>query len=81
MSASGIDINHGRSKVRFNQINKQSVKIGREKENAGCHRTGQIPKREVIVGVTEDHMLGHVMMLVWRIYAELIKDTALSLHP
>ena len=37
---------------------------------------------EVIVGITQDRMLGHVVMFgLGGIYAELIKDTAISLHP
>jgi len=70
-------------KSAFNQIKNNLVKIGREKEMQGVTVQRQITEgAEVIVGVTEDHMLGHVMMFgLGGIYAELIKDTALSLHP
>ena len=70
-------------KNAFNLIKSNLAKIGREKEMQGVTVQRQITEgAEVIVGVTEDHMLGHVMMFgLGGIYAELIKDTALRLHP
>jgi acetyl coenzyme A synthetase (ADP forming)-like protein len=67
----------------FNQIRSDLVKIGRETEMQGVTVQCQITDGlEVIVGVTQDRMLGHVVMFgLGGIYAELIKDTAIRLHP
>jgi len=70
-------------KTAFNEIRSNLVKIGRKKEMQGVTIQHQITDGiEVIVGVTEDNMLGHVVMFgLGGIYAELIKDTAIRLHP
>jgi len=70
-------------KNAFNQIRSNLAKIGRENEMQGVTVQRQISDGvEVIVGVTEDRMLGHVVMFgLGGIYAELIKDTAIRLHP
>jgi acetyl coenzyme A synthetase (ADP forming)-like protein len=70
-------------KTAFNQIRSNLAKIGRENEMQGVTVQRQISDGvEVIVGVTEDRMLGHVVMFgLGGIYAELIKDTAIRLHP
>ena len=70
-------------KTAFNEIRANLAKIGREKEMQGVTVQRQITDGvEVIVGVTEDRMLGHVVMFgLGGIYAELIKDTAVKLHP
>jgi len=67
----------------FNQIRSNLIKIGRENEMQGVTVQRQISDGlEVIVGVTQDRMLGHVVMFgLGGIYAELIKDTAIRLHP
>jgi acetate---CoA ligase (ADP-forming) len=79
-----LDVNSEQeAKDAFNEIKARLVKIGREGEMQGVTvqhmvTTGQ----EVIVGVAEDPSLGHVMMFgLGGIYAELIKDTAVTLHP
>ena len=70
-------------KTAFNTIRSNLAKIGRENEMQGVTVQRQISDGvEVIVGVTEDRMLGHVVMFgLGGIYAELIKDTAIRLHP
>jgi acetate---CoA ligase (ADP-forming) len=70
-------------KAAFNQIRGNLAKIGRENEMQGVTVQRQITEgAEVIVGVSEDRMLGHVVMFgLGGIYAELIKDTAIRLHP
>jgi acetyl coenzyme A synthetase (ADP forming)-like protein len=67
----------------FNQIRSSLEKIGRANEMQGVSVQRQITDGvEVIVGVTADGMLGHVVMFgLGGIYAELIKDTAIKLHP
>src|SRR5208283_1416229 len=67
----------------FNQIKTNLAKLGREKEMQGVTVQRQVSEGvEVIVGVSNDRMLGHVMMFgLGGIYAELIKDTAIKLHP
>ena len=67
----------------FNQIKSNLAKLGREKEMQGATVQRQVSDGvEVIVGVSNDRMLGHVMMFgLGGIYAELIKDTAVRLHP
>ena len=64
-------------------IRKNLVKIGREKEMAGVTvqkmMTGGI---ETIVGVTQDPSFGSLMLFgSGGIYAELIKDVTMKLHP
>jgi acetyltransferase len=70
-------------KAAFNQIKSNLAKIGREKEMQGVTVQRQVMEgAEVIIGVSTDRMLGHVMMFgLGGIYAELIKDTAIRLHP
>jgi acetyltransferase len=70
-------------KTAFNQIKSNLAKLGREKEMQGVTVQRQVSEGvEVIVGVSTDRMLGHVMMFgLGGIYAELIKDTAIKLHP
>ena len=70
-------------RTAFNQIRSNLAKIGRENEMQGVTVQRQISEGvEVIVGVSEDRMLGHVVMFgLGGIYAELIKDTAIKLHP
>ena len=67
----------------FKQIRSNLEKLGRENEMQGVTVQRQITDGvEVIVGVTADGMLGHVVMFgLGGIYAELIKDTAIKLHP
>ncbi|MHB8105693.1 MAG: bifunctional acetate--CoA ligase family protein/GNAT family N-acetyltransferase [Dehalococcoidales bacterium] len=67
----------------FNTIRKNLAKLGREPEMAGVTiqkmMTGGI---ETIVGVTQDPSFGPLMMFgSGGIYAELIKDVTLKLHP
>jgi acyl-CoA synthetase (NDP forming) len=70
-------------KAAFKQIKANLTKLGREKEMQGVTIQRQISEgAEVIVGVSTDRMLGHVMMFgLGGIYAELIKDTAIKLQP
>jgi acetyltransferase len=70
-------------KAAFNQIQGNLAKIGRETEMQGVTIQRQISEGvETIVGITEDNMLGHVVMFgLGGIYAELIKDTAIRLLP
>jgi acetyl coenzyme A synthetase (ADP forming)-like protein len=67
----------------FNDIAGRLKKIGREKEMQGVMVQHMVKEgTEVIVGVTKDPSLGHVIMFgLGGIYAELLKDTALRLHP
>jgi acetyltransferase len=71
------------AKAAFNQIKTNLAKLGREKEMEGVTVQRQVTEgAEVIIGVSTDRMLGHVMMFgLGGIYAELIKDTAIRLHP
>jgi acetyltransferase len=67
----------------YNTIKKNLEKIGREKEMTGVTIqqmfTGGI---ETIVGVTQDPSFGPLMMFgSGGIYAELIKDVTLKIHP
>jgi acetyltransferase len=70
-------------KAAFDQIKSSLAKLGREKEMQGVTVQRQVMEgAEVIIGVSTDRMLGHVMMFgLGGIYAELIKDTAIRLHP
>jgi acetate---CoA ligase (ADP-forming) len=70
-------------KAAFEQIKANLTKLGREKEMQGVTIQRQVSEGvEVIVGVSTDRMLGHVMMFgLGGIYAELIKDTAIKLQP
>jgi acetyl coenzyme A synthetase (ADP forming)-like protein len=70
-------------KNAFNQIKTNLAKIGRENEMQGVTVQKQITEGvETIVGITEDPMLGHVIMFgLGGIYAELIKDTSIRLLP
>ena len=67
----------------YNTIRKNLEKLGREKEMSGVTvqqmMTGGI---ETIVGVTQDPSFGPLMMFgSGGIYAELIKDVTMKLHP
>jgi acetyltransferase len=70
-------------KNAFNTIKANLAKIGRDKEMQGVTIQRQISEGvETIVGVTQDRMLGHVIMFgLGGIYAELMKDTAIRLLP
>jgi len=64
-------------KAAFNQIKSSLAENRTRKRNAGRHRAapGYGEGAEVIIGVSTDRMLGHVMMFgLGGIYAELIKD-------
>jgi acetate---CoA ligase (ADP-forming) len=67
----------------FNEITAKIKKLGRENEMQGVMVQHMVKEGiEVIVGVTKDQTLGHVIMFgLGGIYAELLKDTALRLHP
>jgi acetyltransferase len=67
----------------FITIRNNLVKIGKESEMQGVVVQRQITDGvEVMVGVSEDRMLGHVIMFgMGGVLAELMKDTALRLHP
>jgi len=67
----------------FNQIRDNLAKMGREHEMQGVMIQKMLKDgAEVIVGVKEDASLGHVIMFgLGGIYAELLKDTAVRLHP
>ncbi len=67
----------------YNTIGKKLEKLGRQPEMAGVTvqrmMTGGI---ETIVGVTQDPSFGPLMMFgTGGIYAELIKDVTMKLHP
>lgn len=67
----------------FNTIRKNLEKLGREKEMTGViiqkMMTGGV---ETIVGVTQDSPFGPLMMFgSGGVYAELIKDVTMKLHP
>jgi len=67
----------------FNTIRQNLEKLGKEKEMAGVTiqemSTGGV---ETIVGVTQDPSFGPLMMFgSGGIYAELIKDITLKIHP
>jgi len=67
----------------FNRIRDSLAKIGREDEMQGVIIQKMIKDGvELIVGVKEDPSLGHVIMFgLGGIYAELLKDTSVRLHP
>jgi acetyltransferase len=71
------------AEASFNRIRDSLARIGREKEMQGVMIQKMIKGgAEVIVGVKEDPSLGHVIMFgLGGIYAELLKDTAVHLHP
>lgn len=79
-----LDLNSGSEvKQAFNDIRARLAEIGREKEMQGV--TVQQMVRggiETIVGVTQDPSFGPLMMFgSGGIYAELVKDVSLRLHP
>jgi acetate---CoA ligase (ADP-forming) len=67
----------------FNRIRDSLAKIGRQNEMQGVMIQKMIKDGvELIVGVKEDPSLGHVIMFgLGGIYAELLKDTSVRLHP
>ena len=67
----------------FNAIKKKLTAMGREGEMDGVTVQKMIEDgAEVIVGITEDPTLGHVIMFgLGGIYAELIEDTTARLLP
>jgi acetate---CoA ligase (ADP-forming) len=67
----------------FNKIRDNLAKIGRADEMQGVMIQKMVKGGvELIVGVKEDPLLGHVIMFgLGGIYAELLKDTAVRLHP
>jgi acetate---CoA ligase (ADP-forming) len=67
----------------FDAIKNNLLKIGKENEMQGVTVQRQISEGvEVMVGVSEDPLLGHVIMFgMGGVLAELTKDTALRLHP
>lgn len=71
------------AETSFNNIKAGLAKIGREHEMQGVMIQKMIEDgAEVIVGVKEDPSLGHVIMFgLGGIYAELLKDTSIRLHP
>jgi len=71
------------TEAAFNKIRDNLVKIGRENEMQGVIIQRMVEDgAEVIVGVKEDPSLGHVIMFgLGGVYAELLKDTAVRLHP
>jgi acetyltransferase len=73
----------GEAESAFNEIRGNLVKIGRENEMQGVMIQEMIKEGvELIVGVKEDPSLGHVIMFgLGGIYAELLKDTSVRLHP
>ncbi len=70
-------------KDSFTEINKKLSAIGRAREMQGVIVQKMIKEgQEIIIGVNEYPSLGHVIMFgLGGIYAELLKDTALRLHP
>jgi acetyltransferase len=67
----------------FNSIKNNLLKIGRVNEMQGVTLQRQITEGvEVMVGVSQDPLLGHVIMFgMGGVLTELMKDTALRLHP
>jgi acetyl coenzyme A synthetase (ADP forming)-like protein len=67
----------------YSTIKKNLEKLGREKEMAGVSIQQMIPGGiETIVGVTQDPSFGPLMMFgSGGIYAELIKDVTMKIHP
>jgi acetyltransferase len=73
----------GEVEKAYNTIRKNLEKLGRQQEMAGVTiqrmMTGGI---ETIVGVTQDPSFGPLMMFgTGGIYAELIKDVTMKIHP
>ncbi|HVN95914.1 MAG TPA: GNAT family N-acetyltransferase, partial [Syntrophorhabdaceae bacterium] len=73
----------GQAKEAFNQIETKMAALGFEGQMQGVTVQPMIESgAEVIIGVTEDPTLGHVIMFgLGGIYAELIHDTAARLLP
>jgi len=71
------------AEASFKQIRDNLAKMGREREMQGVMIQKMIKDgAEVLIGVKEDPSLGHVIMFgLGGIYAELLKDTAVRLHP
>ncbi|MBN2039212.1 MAG: GNAT family N-acetyltransferase [Spirochaetes bacterium] len=70
-------------KKAFSTIRDNLKKIGRENEMQGVMVQKMVTEgSEVIIGLNENSTLGHVIMFgLGGIYAELINDSALRLHP
>jgi acetyltransferase len=67
----------------FNAIRRKLEKLGREKEMTGVTIQQMVKDGiETIVGVTQDPSFGPLMMFgSGGIYAELIKDVTMKIHP
>jgi acetyl coenzyme A synthetase (ADP forming)-like protein len=79
-----LDLNSGDEVKRaFNDIKAKLHEIGRQNEMEGVVVQRMVKEGiEAIVGVTQDPSFGPLMMFgSGGIYAELIKDVALRLHP
>jgi acetate---CoA ligase (ADP-forming) len=79
-----LDLNSEREvRQAFNNIRANLAKIGREKEMEGVTLQRMVKGGiETIVGVTQDPSFGPLMMFgMGGIYAELVKDVSLRLHP
>jgi acyl-CoA synthetase (NDP forming) len=79
-----LDLNSGDEvKQAFNDIKAKLHEIGRQSEMEGVVVQRMVKEGiEAIVGVTQDPSFGPLMMFgSGGIYAELIKDVALRLHP
>ena len=79
-----LDLNSdGEVKQAFNNITANLAKIGRDKEMEGVTLQRMVKGGvETIVGVTQDPSFGPLMMFgSGGIYAELVKDVSLRLHP
>ncbi|MDO8635346.1 MAG: GNAT family N-acetyltransferase [Dehalococcoidia bacterium] len=79
-----LDLNsEGEVRQAFNNIKERLAKIDRVKEMEGVAVQRMVKEGiEVIVGVTQDSSFGPLIMFgSGGIYAELIKDVALRLHP
>ncbi|MBN1626213.1 MAG: GNAT family N-acetyltransferase [Deltaproteobacteria bacterium] len=71
------------AEASFNRIRDSLDRIGRGHEMQGVMIQEMIKDgSEIIIGVKEDPSLGHVIMFgLGGIYAELLKDTSVHLHP
>ncbi|MBN1862454.1 MAG: GNAT family N-acetyltransferase [Dehalococcoidales bacterium] len=70
-------------RAAFKDIKDRLTKIGREKEMAGVTVQRMVKGGvETIVGVTQDPLFGPLIMFgLGGIYAELLKDVSIRLHP
>jgi acetyl coenzyme A synthetase (ADP forming)-like protein len=79
-----LDLNSGSDvKQAFNDIKDRLVKINRQNEMQGVIVQKMVKEGiEAIVGVTQDPAFGPLMMFgSGGVYAELLKDVVLKLHP